>query len=186
MFFIFSITTYSHPGSLDSKGGHYCWKNCEDYGLNYGEYHYHHNNSSHNNITNKLNNNITNQENNNNFIKIALILFVIIVIILFLRMLSKKQFKKIDTTPRYLSKNININQFEKIKKLGYFKSFKIKRRGFFVATFKAIPSYEEYKIVGYYNEQIDKDKKYFIEGISSYNSKHGKHVKIDKVIKVNF
>jgi hypothetical protein len=33
--------TSAHPGNTDANGGHYCWTNCEDWGLNYGEYHYH-------------------------------------------------------------------------------------------------------------------------------------------------
>ncbi|MDM8553481.1 YHYH domain-containing protein [Desulfococcaceae bacterium HSG7] len=32
---------WSHPGDLDSKGGHTCQTNCEKYDLKYGEYHIH-------------------------------------------------------------------------------------------------------------------------------------------------
>ncbi|CAM4505255.1 copper amine oxidase N-terminal domain-containing protein [Paenibacillus macerans] len=31
----------AHPGRTDSKGGHTCRTNCEKWGLEYGEYHYH-------------------------------------------------------------------------------------------------------------------------------------------------
>lgn len=31
----------AHPGRTDSDGGHRCWTNCEKWGLEYGEYHYH-------------------------------------------------------------------------------------------------------------------------------------------------
>lgn len=31
----------AHPGRTDSNGGHHCWTNCERWGLEYGEYHYH-------------------------------------------------------------------------------------------------------------------------------------------------
>lgn len=31
----------AHPGRTDSRGGHTCRTNCPDWGLNYGEYHYH-------------------------------------------------------------------------------------------------------------------------------------------------
>ena len=31
----------AHPGRTDSSGGHTCRTNCEDWGLDYGEYHYH-------------------------------------------------------------------------------------------------------------------------------------------------
>ncbi|MDF1497063.1 MAG: thioredoxin domain-containing protein [Patescibacteria group bacterium] len=31
----------AHPGSTDSKGGHYCTTNCDSYGLYQNEYHYH-------------------------------------------------------------------------------------------------------------------------------------------------
>jgi hypothetical protein len=34
-------TTYAHPGNTDSSGGHTCRTNCGNWGLNYGEYHYH-------------------------------------------------------------------------------------------------------------------------------------------------
>ncbi|TDQ34745.1 copper amine oxidase N-terminal domain-containing protein [Aureibacillus halotolerans] len=31
----------AHPGRTDANGGHHCWTNCEKWGLEYGEYHYH-------------------------------------------------------------------------------------------------------------------------------------------------
>jgi hypothetical protein len=31
----------AHPGMTDSRGGHYCWTNCELYGEVYGQWHYH-------------------------------------------------------------------------------------------------------------------------------------------------
>lgn len=33
--------TYAHPGRTDEDGGHTCYTNCGDWGLEYGEYHYH-------------------------------------------------------------------------------------------------------------------------------------------------
>lgn len=33
--------TFAHPGGTDSLGGHTCWTNCEQYGLQTGEYHFH-------------------------------------------------------------------------------------------------------------------------------------------------
>jgi len=33
--------TNAHPGNTDSNGGHTCRTNCEKWGLEYGEYHYH-------------------------------------------------------------------------------------------------------------------------------------------------
>lgn len=36
-----SNSVYAHPGRTDSSGGHTCKTNCEGWGLNYGEYHYH-------------------------------------------------------------------------------------------------------------------------------------------------
>lgn len=33
--------TFAHPGNTDSSGGHTCRTNCGNWGLNYGEYHYH-------------------------------------------------------------------------------------------------------------------------------------------------
>ena len=38
---IFPSVTAAHPGNTDSSGGHTCRTNCEDWGLYYGEYHYH-------------------------------------------------------------------------------------------------------------------------------------------------
>ncbi|CAM4083046.1 hypothetical protein BAMA_16710 [Bacillus manliponensis] len=32
---------YAHPGNTDANGGHTCWTNCEEWGLEYGEYHFH-------------------------------------------------------------------------------------------------------------------------------------------------
>ena len=39
--FLFSSLAAAHPGRTDSKGGHYCWTNCDDWGRVYGQYHYH-------------------------------------------------------------------------------------------------------------------------------------------------
>lgn len=33
--------SFAHPGRTDSSGGHTCRTNCDDWGLSYGEYHYH-------------------------------------------------------------------------------------------------------------------------------------------------
>ena len=37
----FSSISIAHPGRTDSNGGHTCRTNCEKWGLEYGEYHYH-------------------------------------------------------------------------------------------------------------------------------------------------
>jgi hypothetical protein len=45
--FMFStIPVYAHPGRTDSRGGHTCRTNCEKWGLEYGQYHYHNGGSS--------------------------------------------------------------------------------------------------------------------------------------------
>ncbi|MFB7157592.1 YHYH domain-containing protein [Lysinibacillus sp. NPDC056232] len=40
------FTASAHPGRTDSNGGHTCRTNCEKWGLEYGEYHYHNGGSS--------------------------------------------------------------------------------------------------------------------------------------------
>lgn len=39
-------TASAHPGRTDANGGHTCRTNCEQWGLEYGEYHYHNGGSS--------------------------------------------------------------------------------------------------------------------------------------------
>lgn len=39
--FVNKTPVFSHPGNTDSGGGHTCWTNCEKWGLEYGEYHFH-------------------------------------------------------------------------------------------------------------------------------------------------
>jgi len=39
--FFTADTTSAHPGGTDSSGCHTCRTNCEDWGLEYGEYHCH-------------------------------------------------------------------------------------------------------------------------------------------------
>jgi len=39
------VSIQAHSGGTDSSGGHTCRTNCEKYGLEYGEYHYHNNGS---------------------------------------------------------------------------------------------------------------------------------------------
>ncbi|MCL6572898.1 MAG: YHYH domain-containing protein [Bacillus sp. (in: Bacteria)] len=50
LLFLSVNTAFAHPGDTDSNGGHTCRTNCEDWGLDYGEYHYH--NSSQANTNN--------------------------------------------------------------------------------------------------------------------------------------
>jgi hypothetical protein len=40
-FLLFPQLTFAHPGRTDANGGHTCRTNCESWGLQYGEYHYH-------------------------------------------------------------------------------------------------------------------------------------------------
>ncbi|UPW83253.1 YHYH domain-containing protein [Lysinibacillus sp. Ag94] len=42
------FTASAHPGRTDSNGGHTCRTNCEKWGLQYGEYHYHNGGSTSN------------------------------------------------------------------------------------------------------------------------------------------
>lgn len=37
---MFPASVFAHPGGTDASGGHYCWTNCEQWGLQTGEYHY--------------------------------------------------------------------------------------------------------------------------------------------------
>ena len=39
--FVATEPTQAHSGRTDENDGHYCRTNCEQYGLSYGEYHYH-------------------------------------------------------------------------------------------------------------------------------------------------
>ncbi|REK76058.1 YHYH domain-containing protein [Paenibacillus paeoniae] len=41
LFVLSSSLASAHPGRTDSSGGHTCRTNCEKWGLEYGEYHYH-------------------------------------------------------------------------------------------------------------------------------------------------
>ncbi|AWC31574.1 MULTISPECIES: YHYH domain-containing protein [Bacillus cereus group] len=52
-------SVYAHPGRTDANGGHTCRTNCEKWGLQYGEYHYH-NKPASNNTTNST----TSSQNN--------------------------------------------------------------------------------------------------------------------------
>lgn len=44
-----SETAWAHPGRTDANGGHTCRTNCEKWGLQYGEYHYHNGGGARNN-----------------------------------------------------------------------------------------------------------------------------------------
>lgn len=41
LFTSLTIAVSAHPGNTDSSGGHTCRTNCSNWGLSYGEYHYH-------------------------------------------------------------------------------------------------------------------------------------------------
>ncbi|KAA9023552.1 YHYH domain-containing protein [Niallia endozanthoxylica] len=41
IYFIFPSVIAAHPGNTDSSGGHTCRTNCDNWGLDYGEYHFH-------------------------------------------------------------------------------------------------------------------------------------------------
>lgn len=40
-FLVVPDAAFAHPGRTDANGGHTCRTNCEQWGLSYGEYHYH-------------------------------------------------------------------------------------------------------------------------------------------------
>ncbi len=40
-FFLITENAQAHPGNTDNSGGHTCRTNCSQWGLSYGEYHYH-------------------------------------------------------------------------------------------------------------------------------------------------
>ncbi|PAK41585.1 YHYH domain-containing protein, partial [Priestia megaterium] len=46
-----SYIVSAHPGRTDANGGHYCRTNCEKWGYEYGEYHYHNSSTSSSNVT---------------------------------------------------------------------------------------------------------------------------------------
>ena len=46
IFIISGSSVKAHPGRTDDNCCHYCWTNCEYYGLSYGEYHCHDGNGS--------------------------------------------------------------------------------------------------------------------------------------------
>ena len=46
LFLLAPITVSAHPGRTDGNGCHTCWTNCENWGLEYGEYHCHNGGSS--------------------------------------------------------------------------------------------------------------------------------------------
>ncbi|HHT7189102.1 TPA: YHYH domain-containing protein [Bacillus cereus] len=48
------ISAYAHPGRTDANGGHTCRTNCEKWGLEYGEYHYHNKPASSSGATNSV------------------------------------------------------------------------------------------------------------------------------------
>jgi len=39
--FLIASNVLAHPGRTDKRGGHYCWTNCKQWGLRYGQYHFH-------------------------------------------------------------------------------------------------------------------------------------------------
>ncbi|MFS0788671.1 hypothetical protein ABC345_20070 [Shouchella sp. 1P09AA] len=55
LIFTWSSISHAHPGRTDGNGGHYCRTNCEKWGLNYDEYHYHNGGSSNSSSSNSVN-----------------------------------------------------------------------------------------------------------------------------------
>ena len=43
LIFMMSFSASAHPGKTDYRGGHKCWKNCDEWELGRGEYHMHDN-----------------------------------------------------------------------------------------------------------------------------------------------
>ena len=39
--FLIPFSSFAHPGKTDHRGGHKCWKNCNEWELGRGEYHLH-------------------------------------------------------------------------------------------------------------------------------------------------
>ncbi|WP_411954781.1 YHYH domain-containing protein [Alkalibacillus sp. S2W] len=61
---LFPVSVFAHSGGTDSNGGHHCRTDCEKYGYEYGEYHYHNGSSSNYNDQNYNGSSSSGNENN--------------------------------------------------------------------------------------------------------------------------
>lgn len=68
-----TVNVSAHPGNTDSNGCHYCYTNCEAYGLSYRQYHCHNGSSSSKSYGGNKTNNHKSQNNGNNSAGVALL-----------------------------------------------------------------------------------------------------------------
>lgn len=78
--FLSPIDVLAHSGNTDSNGGHVCRTNCEQYGLEYGQYHYHGNYSGLDISDEREIDTSDNEEDNNNNYE-GIIIFILIIVI---------------------------------------------------------------------------------------------------------
>lgn len=187
----FTNNVYAHPGRQNPDGGHSCYTNCNEYGLKYGEYHYH-------NYYNRKQDDkpLVKKEPSTSIPTWVIVSVLIAVGIIYLIIKSPKTDRSprlhgeiIDITP---TKEQTINEDakqmlnppdEEVETTGTITKTIYRNRPFFVASFISNDGVMN-TIVGNYNERLYTNKSYFIRGTLTYDRRYGKQIKVSYIKKV--
>ncbi|WP_246096272.1 YHYH domain-containing protein [Paenibacillus sinopodophylli] len=174
MFVFISYPVSSHPGRTDANGGHTCRTNCERWGLEYGEYHFH-------NTVNR-----TNKTEDNSIMGAFIIWGIVgaIVIYYIAKFIRNTSFerpvrKRIDITPALKEPP---PPDEPITFSGVIIKRVYRKVPFFVARFINNEG-ECFTIVGNYEDRLSINKEYVIEGVITHHPRYGQQIKVKKIIK---
>ncbi|WP_235549549.1 YHYH domain-containing protein [Paenibacillus sp. Soil766] len=171
---VISCTNVSaHPGRQDSEGGHTCRTNCPEWGLDYGEYHYH----------NYTNNGESNPPTPRDSVSIPgwVVWGVIITTILIFVIVRYNA-----TTPKHRPRtNIDVPLSnspppapvtyppdEEVELNGILTRTAYRNTPFFVAKFTADDG-NTHTIVGNYSGRLYTNKRYIIRGTNTFDRRYG-------------
>lgn len=194
---LFSNISFAHPGRTDQYGGHVCRTNCEDWGLSYGEYHYH------NSYTSPQKDNDENIWEN--IIFWGVIIFAVVGWIIYKIKQNGYYYRpRIDVTPKENGpQKISVTHVktlippdEEVELIGIITDTRVRKNGFYVSRFRSIDD-GIHTIVGVYHGRLYKNKQCTIKGTKTYDRRYGMQIRlknsvIQKIsqpmenIKVNF
>jgi hypothetical protein len=184
MLFASTSIVAAHPGRQNSDGGHVCRTNCPDWGLDYGEYHYH------SYFNNGKSNNSTSPSSSSWSIP-GWMIWGTIFIIVFIYFVVKSK-----STPTYhrskrgvLSSEIDYfppptsviyPPDEEVELTGIITRTVYRKSPFFVAKFIDDEG-NNHTVVGGYAGRLLTNKRYTIQGTNTYDRRYGQQIKVEKI-----
>ncbi|WP_325176656.1 YHYH domain-containing protein [Paenibacillus alkalitolerans] len=186
IFLYFVPSAAAHPGRQNPDGGHVCRTNCPDWGLDYGEYHFH-------SYFNDGKSNRAEPQSSSWSIPSWLIWGIIIFAILIYwvyksnsnAVYSRGPRNVINVPPQYIppTEPIIYPPDEEVELTGMLTRTTYRKTPFFVAKFMDDGG-NFHTIVGRYPGRLMTNKRYSIHGTNTYDRRYGQQIKVKSIERI--